>query len=136
MPRPDDKLTPGEAAALYEELTGRELRRQRIQQLARRGDIEAEVVEVVITETLIPRREIERLAREGLPHRGKGGRPRKAPLRFHIGQRVITPHGPDIIESELWPGDPPGSLPPLYGFVRDGLVVQYRADELRPDISR
>lgn len=72
-----DTLTPGEAADYYQQLTGKPLKRQRIQQLAERGDIASEIVERTIRERRIPRAEIERLVREGLPDRGKGGRPRK-----------------------------------------------------------
>jgi hypothetical protein len=70
-------LTPSEAAELYEHLSGSPLRRQRIQQWCERGDIASKLVTVTRQERRIPRSEIERLVREGLPDRGAGGRPRK-----------------------------------------------------------
>ena len=68
-------LTPTQASELYERLTGIRTKRQRWQQWASRGDVAATTETITVTRTLIPAAEVKRLAREGLPNRGVGGRP-------------------------------------------------------------
>lgn len=70
-------LTATEASRYYEQITGRELRKQHFSRWAQRGDIAATLVARI--ETRVSPAEVERLAREGLPDRGTGGRPRSAP---------------------------------------------------------
>ncbi len=73
----DYTLTPKAAAELFEQLTGRAVKRQQLQQLADRGDIPFEEHEITVRVRMFSPSDIERLAREGLPNRGAGGRPRK-----------------------------------------------------------
>lgn len=75
--RPDDALSPSQASELYHALTGQPLNRQRWHQWAARGDVQARAETITMTQLLIPAAEVLRLAQEGLPDRGKGGRPRK-----------------------------------------------------------
>ena len=70
-------LTATEASRYYEALTGQPLSKQRFSQWARRGDVASALV--VRIETRVPTAEIDRLIRDGLPNRGKGGRPRLSP---------------------------------------------------------
>jgi len=62
-----DWLTTTEAAELLARLTGRPLRRQRLQQLCSEGQLVYRDMEIVRHERRISRDSIERLAREGLP---------------------------------------------------------------------
>ncbi|MCB1186703.1 pentapeptide repeat-containing protein [bacterium] len=62
-----DWLTTTEATELLAHLTGRPLRRQRLQQLCSEGQLVYRDMEVVRHERRISRESIERLAREGLP---------------------------------------------------------------------
>jgi len=70
-------LSPAAATALFTQLTGRPLRRQRWQQWAARGDVRSRRQVIVVEVAMIDAADVRRLAREGLPNRGKGGRPRK-----------------------------------------------------------
>ncbi|MCB1215898.1 pentapeptide repeat-containing protein [bacterium] len=68
-----DWLTSTEAAELLSRLTGRPLRRQRLQQLCSEGRLVYRDMEVVRHERRISRASIEQLARTGLPRERSGG---------------------------------------------------------------
>lgn len=76
LPQPG-ALTPSQADDRYRALTGKPARRQLWHQWAARGDIRSTRVLVISERVYIPAEEVERVAREGQPDRGKGGRPRK-----------------------------------------------------------
>ena len=82
-----DWLTTTEETELLARLTGRPLRRQRLQQLCSEGQLVYRDMEIVRHERRISRDSIERLAREGLP------RQRGACRRVQMHEQM---HGRDL----------------------------------------